>query len=168
MSPQNGGFIRAKSGPLIRHQARILYLLILWATPSHGIEINHKSNSMSAPLKFMSSRMSPRASHRRHQYAILASSQNVSLRNRKMSLKGQKCQGRLPGWRQYGVLMAYFGHAHWKKGTSIHESWTSSIAEIPWVRGWTFGWFLFCDGYTCLKYHYWTCNKFQLSSSTLL
>ena len=27
---QNGGFIRAKSGPLIRHQARILYLLILW------------------------------------------------------------------------------------------------------------------------------------------
>ena len=26
---QNGGFIRAKSGPLIRHQARILYLLIL-------------------------------------------------------------------------------------------------------------------------------------------
>ena len=94
--------------------------------------------------------------------------QNVSLRNRKMSLKGQKCQGRLPGWRQYGVLMAYFGHAHWKKGTSIHESWTSSIAEIPWVRGWTFGWFLFCDGYTCLKYHYWTCNKFQLSSSTLL
>ena len=32
---QNGGFIRAKSGPLIRHQARILYLLILWYTPSH-------------------------------------------------------------------------------------------------------------------------------------
>ena len=31
---QNGGFIRAKSGPLIRHQARILYLLILWALPS--------------------------------------------------------------------------------------------------------------------------------------
>ena len=28
---QNGGFIRAKSGPLIRHQARILYLLILWS-----------------------------------------------------------------------------------------------------------------------------------------
>ena len=26
---QNGGFVRAKSGPLIRHQARILYLLIL-------------------------------------------------------------------------------------------------------------------------------------------
>ena len=28
----------------------------------HRIEINQKSNSMSAPLKFMSSRMSPRAS----------------------------------------------------------------------------------------------------------
>ena len=28
---QNGGFIRAKSGPLIRYQARILYLLILWS-----------------------------------------------------------------------------------------------------------------------------------------
>ena len=27
---QNGGVIRAKSGPMIRHQARILYLLILW------------------------------------------------------------------------------------------------------------------------------------------
>ena len=27
---QNGGFIMAKSGPLIRHQARILYLLTLW------------------------------------------------------------------------------------------------------------------------------------------
>ena len=30
---QNGGFIRPKSGPLIRHQARILYLLILWPVP---------------------------------------------------------------------------------------------------------------------------------------
>ena len=30
---QNGGFIKAKSGPLIRHQARILYLLILWGSP---------------------------------------------------------------------------------------------------------------------------------------
>ena len=30
---QNGGFIRAKSGTLIRHQARILYLLILWVKP---------------------------------------------------------------------------------------------------------------------------------------
>ena len=30
---QHGGFIRAKSGPLIRHQARILYLLILWSLP---------------------------------------------------------------------------------------------------------------------------------------
>ena len=36
-SPQNGGFIRAKSGPLIRHQARILYLLILWQKPTHNI-----------------------------------------------------------------------------------------------------------------------------------
>ena len=73
----------------------------------------------------MSSRMSPRASHRRHQYAILASSpgsfycelfsyistkcqQNVILRNRRMSLKDQKCHGNLSGWRQNGVLMAYF------------------------------------------------------------
>ena len=31
---QNGGFIRAKSGPLSRDRARILYLLILWACPS--------------------------------------------------------------------------------------------------------------------------------------
>ena len=62
-------------------------------------EINQMSDSLSAPLKSMSSRMSPRASHRRHQYAILASSpgsfdrrlfrilvQNVNFRNRKMSL----------------------------------------------------------------------------------
>ena len=40
----------------------------------HRIEINQKSDSLSAPLKLMSSRMSPRASHRRHQYVILASS----------------------------------------------------------------------------------------------
>ena len=60
----------------------------------------------------MSSRMSPRASHRHHRYAILASTagffriqvQNVSLRNRQVSLKGQKCRGNLPGWRQYGVF----------------------------------------------------------------
>ena len=109
----------------------------------HRIEINQKSNSMSAPLKFMSSRMSPRASHRRYQYAILVCFPavltagffriyvpNVSLRNRKMSLKGQKCRENSPGWRQYGVKIAYwwriFGHAHRKKrGTSFHESWTS-------------------------------------------
>ena len=40
---------------------------------NHRIEINQKSDSLSAPLKSMSSRMSPRASHRRHQYAIVAS-----------------------------------------------------------------------------------------------
>ena len=40
----------------------------------HRIEIDQKSDSVSAPLKLMFSRMSPRASHRRHQYAILASS----------------------------------------------------------------------------------------------
>ena len=65
------------------------------------IEINQKSSSLSTPLKLMSSRMSPRTSHRRHQYSILASSsgsfhrqlfrtkrqQNVSFRNRQMSLK---------------------------------------------------------------------------------
>ena len=33
---QNGGFIKAKSGPLIRHQARILYLLILWGKRATG------------------------------------------------------------------------------------------------------------------------------------
>ena len=37
------------------------------------IEINQKSDSLSAPLKSMSSLMSPRASHRRNQYVILAS-----------------------------------------------------------------------------------------------
>ena len=63
--------------------------------------------------------LSPCASHRRHQYAILASSsgnfyrrlfsyistkrqQNVSLHNRQMSLKSQKCRGNLPGSRQNG------------------------------------------------------------------
>ena len=35
---------------------------IYLALSRHRIEINQKSNSMSAPLKFMSSRMSPRAS----------------------------------------------------------------------------------------------------------
>ena len=35
---QNGGFISAKSGPLIRHQARVLYLLILWFTASASSE----------------------------------------------------------------------------------------------------------------------------------
>ena len=48
----------------------------------HRIEINQKSNSVSAPLKSMSSRMSPRASHRRHQYAILASSPGSFYRRR--------------------------------------------------------------------------------------
>ena len=87
----------------------------------HRIEINQKSDSLSVPLKLMSSRMSPRASHRRHQYAILTSSpgsfyrrifsyrkiqdlistkrqQNVRLRNLQMSLNGQKCRGNQPGW----------------------------------------------------------------------
>ena len=32
----------------------------------YRIEIKQKSNSMSAPLRFISSRVSPRASHRRH------------------------------------------------------------------------------------------------------
>ena len=41
---------------------------------SQNREINQKSDFLSAPLKLMASRMSPRASHRRHQYAILASS----------------------------------------------------------------------------------------------
>ena len=35
---QNGGFIKAKSGPLIRHQARILYLLILWDTHTGDVK----------------------------------------------------------------------------------------------------------------------------------
>ena len=34
---QNGGFIRAKSEPLIHHQARILYLLILCGDLSIGL-----------------------------------------------------------------------------------------------------------------------------------
>ena len=98
-------------------------------------QINQKSNSLSAPLKLVSSRMSPRASHRRHRYAILASSpgsfyrrlfsytgpykyktsakrqQNVSLRNRQMSLKGQKCRGELARmasrWRIDGVFWTW-------------------------------------------------------------
>ena len=49
---------------------------VLWCvvSPRAQNRDNQKSNSMPAPFKFMSSRMSPRASHRRHQYAILASS----------------------------------------------------------------------------------------------
>ena len=91
----------------------------------HRIEINQKSDSLSAPLKLMSLRMSPRTSHRCHQQAILASSpssfdrrhfrilvQNVSKTSAfitgKCSFKVLKCQGNLPGWHQYGVLMAYF------------------------------------------------------------
>ena len=86
----------------------------------------------------MSSRMSPRASHRRHQYAILTSSpgsffrrlfrilvQNVSFRNRQMLLKGQKCRGNLPGWRQYGVDGVFSDMRIKEKGPSFHESWTS-------------------------------------------
>ena len=41
------------------------------ARPRHEIEINQKCDSLSAPLNLMSTRMSPRASHRRHEYAIL-------------------------------------------------------------------------------------------------
>ena len=86
------------------------------------IEINQKSDSVSAPLKLMSSRMSPRASH---------FSKTFSLRNRQMSLKGKKCRGT----SKDGVNMA-----HWwrildmrieEKGTSFQESRTS-------------GWSLFC------------------------
>ena len=64
---------------------------------------------MLAPLKFMSSRMLPRASQRRHPgtfprqflppafFVYKYKLQNVSLRNRQMSRnKGQKCRDNLP------------------------------------------------------------------------
>ena len=104
-------------------------VVISWLNPSVTIEINQKSDSVSAPLKLMSSRMSPRASHRRHQYAILASSPGsfyrrlfsyIGLYKYKTSafVTGKcrfkvKCAG---GTSQNGVLMAYFGHSHWRKG----------------------------------------------------
>ena len=74
----------------------------------------------------------PRASHRCHQYAILASSPG-SFYRRVFSYIGLykyktsafvtgKCRSKVKssggtsqaGWRQNGVLMAYFGHAHWR------------------------------------------------------
>ena len=95
----------------------------------HRIETNQKYNSKLAPLKLMSSRMSPRASQSspsiRHPGKFprqfwppaffvykYKTSENVSLRNRQMSLKGQMCRGNLPWWR-------IFGHAHWKKGAKF-------------------------------------------------
>ena len=107
----------------------------------HRIEINQKSDSLSAPLKLMSSRMSPRASHRCHQYAILVSSPG-SFYRRLFSYIGHKyktsafvtgkCRLKVKsagGTSQDGVKMAYW----WRildmrieeKGTSFHESWTS-------------------------------------------
>ena len=47
---------------------------------------------------------------------------NVSLRNRQMSLSGQKCRWNLPGWRQYGVKMAYWWGI---LDMRIEEKWTS-------------------------------------------
>ena len=87
------------------------------------------------------SMMSPRASHRRHptpSNAILASSpgsfsyistkrqQNI----RQISLKGQKCRGNLPGWRQYGVNMAYWWRILEKKEDKFSREldfWSISI-----------------------------------------
>ena len=48
---QNGGFIRAKSGPLIRHQARILYLLILWVWGTREYPMMHHQNVQSIAIK---------------------------------------------------------------------------------------------------------------------
>ena len=56
---------------------KVLYLkryINNYSVKPQNIEINKKSNFLSTPLKLISSRMSPRASHRRHQYAILPSS----------------------------------------------------------------------------------------------
>ena len=101
---------------------------------------------MSAPLTLMSSRMSPRASHRRHQYAILVSSpgsfyrrlfrilvQNVSKTSAfvtgkcrlKVKSAGGTCQDDVnmaSKWRIDGVFSDMRIE---KKGTSFHESWTS-------------------------------------------
>ena len=83
--------------------------------PGHRIEINQKSAS-----RILAS--SPGSFYRRLFSYIW---QNVSLRNRQMSLKGKKCRGDLPGWSQYGVKMTYW----WRildMGTSFHESRTSA------------------------------------------
>ena len=103
------------------------------------MEINRKSDSMSASLKSMSSRMSPRASHRRHQYAILASSPGGFYR-RLFSYIGPYKYKTPPfvtgkrllkvksagGTSQDGVNIAYWWHILdmriEEKGTSFHES----------------------------------------------
>ena len=104
---------------------------------------------MSACLKLMSSRMSSRASHRCHQYAILASSSG-SFYRRLFSYVGSykyktsafvtgKCRLKVKsagGTCQDGGNMAYDGVFSdmriEEKWTGFHESWTS-------------GWCLFCD-----------------------
>ena len=80
-----------------------------------------RSRTLSAPLKFMSSRLSPRASDRRHQYAILASSpgsfdrrlfrilvQNVSKMSAFITAKCRFKVKSAGGTCQDGVSMAYF------------------------------------------------------------
>ena len=117
-----------------------------YAAYSHRIEINQKSDSLSAPLKLMSSRMSPRASHRRHQYAILDSSPGsfdrqlfrILVQNASAFVTG-KCRFKVKSAGetcQDGVYMA----SKWRidgvfsdmrideMGTSFHESRTSGTS----------------------------------------
>ena len=67
---------------------------------------------MSGPLKFMTSRKSPRASQSSPFYVILVNS-HVSFELRLFPI--QKCRGNLPGWRKNDVLMAYFRTCALKK-----------------------------------------------------
>ena len=129
----------------------------------HGIDMNLKSNSMSAPLKFML----PDAFDHRHPTPSIRHSvkfsrqvlakgffriqvQNVSKTSAFVTGKFKKCPGSLTTmaskWRIDGLLSDI--HIE-KKGTSFHESWfcwdcekeqrqkflTASLDRVlPWVR----------------------------------
>ena len=122
---------------------------------NHRIEIKQKFNSLSASLKLMSSRMSPRASHRRHPtpsirhsgkfprqfwppafpYISTKRQQNVGFRNQQMSLNG-KHAGELARmasiWRQNGVLMAYFRTCALKKSDKFSRELDLWLICILW------------------------------------
>ena len=95
-------------------------------------------------FEVMSSRMSPRASHRRHflppaffVYKFKTSAFVTGKCHLKVKSAGGTC-----------VLMAYFGHAHWRKGDKFSREsnflvnlysvlwWITTAYSGPWLLGW--------------------------------
>ena len=77
---QNGGCIRAKSWPLIRHQARILYLLIVWS----GLTVAALWHVKKSGVMFW---MKPAVNHIRYGYIIIPQNNTLA------------CSSETPHWR---------------------------------------------------------------------